>query len=720
MITRNTEQLEETRKVSNKVMIIYEHQDIEYLNKLKSRYWELKCAAIKRGWGFDFCNFEEFKKFMIANNYEYGMNIMRYDLLKPFSVDNCYLSHTRERLFEGKTLKEWGEILKLAPNTVYEYLHKGKSIQELLKTYPRKMKKGHPLLRTWRNIETLASEKMNMEIGWKDFWDFVEWSEENDWSPGKQLIRKFKDVGYTKDNCCWSHRKCLPYRYKNRSMFFSKLKKFYEDNAEYKRRYENRKASCRKYHRKLRYKLSDINQRRHNIVQISKSNDPLYIANDPYLSMYLKAATDTKRTLFIGLPEILENIRAVIPTMTPDRGRALNPKFYPLPDKWHFCQILNKVDHKDPEEFQSRIADILFWTLPFAGNPVSCIPLRRTEDYLIQTKEKTGQYTLDLFADDAVADVLSRHDFWEKPETDAREIAVAKAAFDILKDMKEKGYSYISEEYIRESFFNDPIYDILEFAAKIVNTLITSGLMDNTDRRTDSHDRKLSLSCLGESFMNVIDSLSGKTNYIYFKNYDLTFRFALCKRIAKQIVADGYDFYMSIEKIERAEKRSYKVVKKDKEPLNIWEKPEEKKPAPKFVEPETKPEEKSAAKISEEVCTIIDEAYEFLNKGESSIQEIKAYPKALLEQEVKEEMHRPIASSETEENKSYTSNLTPRPPFVPPQDPLVLARDTDKVDEDRVLALSQSITEFMVKEKSNLPPNVKTALKEALMALMEL
>ena len=109
-----------------------------------------------------------------------------------------------------------------------------------------------------------------------------------------------------------------------------------------------------------------------------------------------------------------------------------------------------------------------------------------------------------------------------------------------------------------------------------------------------------------------------------------------------------------------------------------------------------------------------------MNNEESSIQKIEAYPKALNEQEVKEEMYRPISSSSETEEKSYTSNLTPRPPFVPPQDPLVLARDTDKVDEDRVLTLSQSITEFMVKEKSNLPPNVKTALKEALMALMEL
>ena len=703
-------------------MIVYEHQDIEYYKKLKSRYWELKCAAIKRGWGFDFCNFEEFKKFMIANNYEYGMNIMRYDLLKPFSVDNCYLSHTRERLFEGKTLKEWGEILKLAPNTVYGYLLKGKNIQDLLKTHPRKMKKGHPLLRTWGNIKTFASEKMGMEIGWKDFWDFVGWSEANGWSPGKQLVRKFKDEGYTKDNCCWSYRKCLPYRYKNRSMFFHKLKKFYENNEEYKRRHEGRKESCRKYHRKLRYKLSDINQRRHNNVQIAKQNDPLYIANDPYLSMYLKAATDTKRTSFIGLPEVFEDIRAVIPTMTPDRGRALNPKFYPLPDKWHFCQILNKVDHKDPEEFQNRIADILFWTLPFAGNPVSCITLRRTEDYLIQTKEETGQYTLDLFADDAVADVLGWHKFWEKPETDdEKEIGVSEYAFTILKDMKNNGHSYISEEYLKKHFTP---YGV----TKIINTLITSGLMDNTDRRTDSHDRKLSLSCLGESFMNVIDSLPGKTNYIYFKNYDMSFRFALCERIAKQIVADGYDFYMSIEKTERAEKRSYKVVKKDKEPLNIWEKPEE---IVIHVPPKVEINEVIDDQPIEfdDEDTYSEDDHDFFNPPENvkiveitpEVKNIRAYPKALNEQEVKEEMYRPMSSSsETEENKSYTSNLAPRPPFVPPQDPLVLARDTDKVDEDRVLTLSQSITEFMVKEKSNLPPNVKTALKEALMALMEL
>ena len=84
-------------------------------------------------------------------------------------------------------------------------------------------------------------------------------------------------------------------------------------------------------------------------------------------------------------------------------------------------------------------------------------------------------------------------------------------------------------------------------------------------------------------------------------------------------------------------------------------------------------------------------------------------------------MHRPISSSETEENKSYTSNhLTPRPPFVPPQDPLALSGTSGEVDTERVLALSQSITEFMVKEKTNLPVGVKNALKEALMALMEL
>ncbi|MBP5595329.1 MAG: hypothetical protein J6Y02_08100 [Pseudobutyrivibrio sp.] len=465
-------------------------------------------------------------------------------------------------------------------------------------------------------------------------------------------------------------------------------------------------------------------------MQISKSNDPRIVKNDPYLTLYLQAATSTDRTQYIGLPEVFEDIRAVVPNMTPERGRSVNPKMQPLPDKWQFCNILSKVNHDDPDEFEARIADILFWTLPFAGNPVCCIPLRRNEDYLIQTKEETGQYTLDLFADDAVADVLSYHKFWEKPEKGDATFLAAQVAFDVLKDLSKKGLSCFSSnsQYIQKTFLKGmPDKDADKIAGLAEQLLITSGLMDNTNRKTDDNDIRLSLSCLGESFVNIIDSINpGKINYLYFRNYDMSFRFALCERIAKQIVADGYDFYMSIEKTERSEKRSVAKPVKTKEPLNIWEtyivKPEEKKPAPKFVEPEPgpEPEEKSAAKISEEVCIIIDEAYKFLNREESSIQEIKAYPKALSEQEVKEEMHRPMNTSETEENKSYTSNLTPRPPFVPPQDPLVLARDTDKVDEDRVLALSQNITEFMVKEKSNLPPNVKTALKEALMALMEL
>lgn len=457
-------------------------------------------------------------------------------------------------------------------------------------------------------------------------------------------------------------------------------------------------------------------------MQITKQNDPRIVTNDPYLSMYLKTATDTNRTQFIGLPEVFEDIRAVIPNMTPERGRSNNPKLYPLPDKWQFCQILNKVDHKDPEEFQSRIADILFWTLPFAGNPVSCIPLRRTEDYLIQTKEETGQYTLDLFADDAVSDVLSWHKFWEKPDLEDRDVAIAKGAFDILKEMHDKGYTCISEDFVNLNY--QDVYDISGFTGKVINTLITSGLLDNTNRKTGDYEKcKLSLSCLGESFMNVIDSLSGKTNYIYFKNYDMSFRFALCERIAKQVVADGYDFYMSIEKTERAEKRPYsKSVKKDKEPLNIWESYKssvEVKEMPiiddqplEFDDEETYSEDDSDFFNPPEKVKIVEISPEVKN--------IKVYPKALNEQEVKEEMHRPISSSETEENKSYTSNLAPRPPLVLPQDPLVLARDTGKVDEDRVLTLSQSITEFMVKEKSNLPPNVKTALKEALMALMEL
>ena len=454
-------------------------------------------------------------------------------------------------------------------------------------------------------------------------------------------------------------------------------------------------------------------------MQVSKTNDPRIVKNDPYLSLYLQNVTDTSRTSFIGLNEVFEDIRAVIPNMTPERGRSANPKMHPLPDKWQFCNILNKVNHDNSDEFEARIADVLFWTLPFAGNPVCCIPLRRTEDYLIQTKEETGQYTLDLFADDAIADVLSYHKFWEKPEKDDITFLAAQAAFNALKDLSKKGLSCFSanSHYIQKTFLKGmPDKDANKVADLAEQLLITSGLMDNTNRKTDDNDTRLSLSCLGESFINIIDSINpGKINYLYFKNYDMSFRFALCERIAKQIVADGYDFYMSIEKTERSEKRSVAKPVKTKEPLNIWEtyivKPEEKKPAPKLIEPE--PE-------IIETKEVIDETTQFLKGEESSIQEIKACPKALNAQEVKEEMHRPINSSETEENKSYTSNLVPRPPFVPPQDPLVLARDTDKVDEDRVLTLSQNITEFMVKEKSNLPPNVKTALKEALMALMEL
>ena len=476
-------------------------------------------------------------------------------------------------------------------------------------------------------------------------------------------------------------------------------------------------------------------------MQVSKTNDPRIVKNDPYLTLYLQAVTSTDRTSFIGLNEVFEDIRAVIPNMTPERGRSANPKVQPLPDKWQFCNILNKVNHDDPDEFEARIADVLFWTLPFAGNPVCCIPLRRTEDYLIQTKEETGQYTLDLFADDAIADVLSYHKFWEKPEKDDITFLAAQVAFNALKDLSKKGLSCFSanSHYIQKTFLKGmPDKDADKIAGLAEQLLITSGLMDNTNRKTDDNDIRLSLSCLGESFVSIIDSINpGKINYLYFKNYDMSFRFALCERIAKQIVADGYDFYMSIEKTERSEKRSVAKPVKTKEPLNIWEtyivKPEEKKTAPKFIEPEPEVKEMSASEIAEEIMVesmverlkeeednrIIDETTKFLNDEESSIQEIKAYQKVLNAQEVKEEMHRPI-SSETEESKSYTSNLTPRPPFVPPQDPLVLARDTDKVDEDRVLTLSQNITEFMVKEKSNLPPNVKSALKEALMALMEL
>lgn len=477
-------------------------------------------------------------------------------------------------------------------------------------------------------------------------------------------------------------------------------------------------------------------------MQVSKTNDPRLVKNDPYLTLYLQAVTSTRRTGYIGLNEVFEDIRAVIPNMTPERGKSINPKMYPLPERWQFCNILNKVNHDNPDEFEARIADILFWTLPFAGNPVCCIPLRRNEDYLIQTKEETGQYTLDLFADDAVADVLSYHKFWAEPEKGDINTLAAQVAFNALKDLNKKGLSCFSSnsQYIQKTFLKGmPDKDANKIAGLAEQLLITSGLMDNTNRKTDDNDIRLSLSCLGESFVNIIDNINpGKINYLYFKNYDMNFRFALCERIAKQIVADGYDFYMSIEKTERSEKRSVAKPVKTKEPLNIWEtyiiKPEEKKSAPKFVEPEPEPEpeEKSAADITEEEAInrmaeqlrgeedkrIIDETSKFLNGKESSIQKIQAYPKALTEKEI-EEMHRPIVSSETEE-KSYTSDLVPRPPIKISQDPLVLARDTDKVDEDRVLTLSQNITEFMVKEKSNLPPNVKTALKEALMALMEL
>lgn len=48
---------------------------------------------------------------------------------------------------------------------------------------------------------------------------------------------------------------------------------------------------------------------------------------------------------------------------------------------------------------------------------------------------------------------------------------------------------------------------------------------------------------------------------------------------------------------------------------------------------------------------------------------------------------------------------------------------SQKIDEDRVqerLYLTQHITEFLVKEKNNIPYSAKTALKEALIELLEL
>lgn len=369
------------------------------------------------------------------------------------------------------------------------------------------------------------------------------------------------------------------------------------------------------------------------------------------------------------------------------RGNG-RPGFWPT--SWNFTKILYLKDEMD---FIHMAARVLFYTLPIFGNEYGQ-PFRvdSKQEFVICTTSEVGQYTLDLFMDDALVQAMSYTNFCKGIPDE-----VGKQSFEIMKYLNDNDYSGVTYDFVEEVIGIDDPDRALENCVKL-------GFLDVAKR---NNKIKWDLTDMGNRFLEIFDFENNDHIVTFTPNggYITSPRYQFCLAIAKQALDDITEgrIAIRIDRIDRTtpvEKPKKKTAKiRNNEPQNIYE---------SYVPDD----DANWEEVAEEGSVVPNPEHE--------ITEMKVYPKALTEEEVKEEMIRPIVSQdEKEEPKSYTSNLVTRPPFVPPQDPLALARSKE-VDEERVLALTQHITEFLVKEKTNIPQSAKTALKEALIALMEL
>lgn len=369
------------------------------------------------------------------------------------------------------------------------------------------------------------------------------------------------------------------------------------------------------------------------------------------------------------------------------RGNG-RPGFWPT--SWNFTKILYLKDEMD---FIHMAARILFYTLPIFGNEYGQLfRVDSKQEFVICTTSEVGQYTLDLFMDDALVQAMSYTNFCKGIPDE-----VGKQSFEIMKYLNNNDYSGITYDFVEEVIGIDDPDRALENCVKL-------GFLDVVKR---NNKIKWDLTDMGSRFLEIFDFENNDHIVTFTPNggYITSPRYQFCLAIAKQALDDITEgrIAVRIDRIDRTtpvEKQKKKTAKiRNNEPQNIYE---SYSPADDINWDDV--EEESA-----------EGGYYPPKTQSAEITEMKVYPKALTEEEVKEEMYRPMPQEEEEEVRTYTSNLGTSPAI----DPLALARNKE-VDEERVLALTQHITEFLVKEKTNIPQSAKTALKEALISLMEL
>lgn len=174
------------------------------IDNRRKRYTELRSAALHRGWGFLFKDFEEFNEFLDKNNYDDSARIVRIDRSKPFSADNCKVTWQTVWPYE-ENYKDMANRLGMSVTCLRKCVNSGDDPEKYIKKKQRikgvKFSKDE-LYSRYASMRHYAKIG-NFKLEWENFIEFKEWSLLHGYKKGLFLVRKDIESGYTRENCFW-------------------------------------------------------------------------------------------------------------------------------------------------------------------------------------------------------------------------------------------------------------------------------------------------------------------------------------------------------------------------------------------------------------------------------------------------------------------------------------------------------------------------------------
>ena len=212
---------------------------------------------------------------------------------------------------------------------------------------------------------------------------------------------------------------------------------------------------------------------------------------------------------------------------------------------------LSRVHQKGMKHF----VEVLHWIIPICGHPVRS--LEYTFDLLIRTGNKFGEYTPDLFMDDAVTAAVSRGLF-VKVLNQGDDNKLDIAAYQVFKDWARKGRRTIINSAVSNQAYGDKFH--VDQADKIFDLWLKIGLVEKVSGRDDFRFR----SCAADAVLTCMETVGDKYN-AFSHNWQHSVRKCWLEKLALQLVMDSEKgkILLEMEKVKRTT-----PGKKDEKPKN--------------------------------------------------------------------------------------------------------------------------------------------------------